>query len=180
MGRKKRAVSPAVTAALLIIAGIALAIALYYSVSKLTSASDIVQVQAYKIQNRYVKDPATNAMKQLSVVGLRLVPKADKLLTIKEIVATLVYSDGSTEIGKITYDIQSNSWGMWDGLTKVEGQTPQGPATISPGNTVELVLIFTNNDPGANGYLTSVSFQLTLVDPAGNEYSFSSNEVRLT
>ena len=176
--RLRRGISNTVATALLIVVAIALAVAIYFGSQGMVSTSDYVQVQGFKVQNKYV---VTNGQQvQIVVAGLRLIPKTDNPLTIKQITVTVTYSDGNTETGTITYDPATGQWGTWNGLPNINPQTPQGPGTISPGNTVELLFTFRNANVATSGHIVSLSFQVVVEDPTGAEYSFSSNEISLS
>lgn len=176
LGKRKKAASTAIAVALLIVVAVALVGGIWYVSQRYTTGSDVVQVQAFKVQNTYSQ--TSSGTKQISVVGLRLIPKTDKFFTISKIVMTLTMSDGSTQIVEVT-----NQSGTWQPSTSVAGITIEGkgPSTVSAGQSVELTFtIITDLTSTSGNQITSIVFQVVLKDPSGKEYTYTSNTVSLT
>lgn len=180
--RRVKGISETVAIALLIVVAIALAVAIYFATQRFTTTSDYVQVQAFKVQNKYA---GTN---QISIVGLRLIPKSDKYLTITQIVVFASFSDGSSAKTTIAAPAAGTAWngqfaaGNPASIRSAISITGEGPTTINPGTTLELTFTFTNTIAGANAnpQIVSLSFQVTVRDPSGALYTYTSNEVSVT
>lgn len=160
-----RGISPVVAVAILILVAIIAGVAIWYQMQKY-KAGENVMLQAYKIQNKYVSG------KQIVVVGLRITPQTDRQLTISEIKSIITFSDGTVETVSYT---PGTGWGTSTNLDTTSSSI-SGAMTLNPGTSTELTITLV---PSA-GQIVSVSFQVTFTDPAGNTYTFSSNEVSLS
>ena len=176
MRRHARGISETVAIALLIVVAIALAVAIYFATQRFMTTSDFVQVQAFKVQNKYTT--TSSGTSQIAIVGLRLIPKTDKYLTIVSVKAFLTLANGQT--ATVTFSPPASGSTTWSG-SGATGVTAsgEGPATINPGSTIELTFTFSKSIT-QNDHILSVSFQVTVQDPSGAQYTFTSNEVMLT
>jgi len=168
----RRGVEPVVAAAILIVVAIALGVAIYFIAQRFTAVGNWAQVQAYQIQNKFT------ARSQVAIVGIRITPKSNSPLYIREIVARVTPATGGAP-----QLISLSSSPSLSFPTGVAGQGPatsmmiDGVATITPGQTVELAVTFTASVDNPIG---SVAFTIVLADPSGNTQSFTTNEVSLT
>ena len=170
-----RGISNAVGAILLIVVTVAVIAGIWYSLGGFTKGTDVVQVQAMKVQNKYVNAGSTTY--QVAVVTLQITPKTDKYLVIDKIVISVTASNGATDTIEATYS--NNAWSGAGTALSTLTVSGTGPNSVTGGQTVQITFTF-KVDVGTDPQISSVVFQVVMVDPSGKQYTFTTNEVSLT
>ena len=164
--RKTKGISLVVTAMLLVMISIALAVGLWIYAQRYTKGGSPIQAQLNVISNRYINN--------VPVYTLSLLAQSKSVKTLQIVSIKII---GTTSSGKAMILTISNG-NQTIGASYSASVSPSLPYTINPNSQTELALTIAGNNANVSA-LASVSVQITLKNNAGNTYTVQTNAVQL-